>query len=131
MAERSEAQTAGKTAGKGKPPAKPPKPDSGPAAGSQQPEKPKATAGPRPYKVLRSFKGSELPEGYADAEVFVVVGEATAKTAKEARRAIAKEKVDEAELKTENGVELRAVAGNAFDAGVGRVKLKTEPVWED
>lgn len=95
---------------------------------------------PRDYVVFRELTFADFVEqvrkGQLDAEhgdvlVLLYLGTTDAKTAKEARRTVAKAKLDEAELKTEQGVPLRAIPKASAMAGRGIAKIRVEPVWED
>ncbi len=103
------------------------------AAQAPQPptEKP-ASSQPREYAVFREVPASELSTAeLGDLKVLVPLGVVAAKTAKEARRTIAKEKLNEDELRSEGGVPLRAITKSAASAGRGIAKLKVEPTWDD
>lgn len=94
-----------------------------------------ASSQPREYLVYREVP---VPADMAktlgvegESLVLVELGTAHAKTAKEARRTVAKAKLDEAELRTDTGVPLRAITRTAAEAGRGVARLKVEPTWAD
>lgn len=96
-----------------------------------------ASSQPREYVVYRELDITDLDTpalaaALGDAtSILVELGTAEAKTAKEARRTVAKDTLGEDELKTEAGVPLRAITKTAANAGRGVAKLKTEPTWAD
>lgn len=85
------------------------------------------------YRELKIEAGVELQGVRVPAGVVVLVpiGSTTAKTTKEARRAVAKAKLSEAELKTDDGVLLRAITKSAAEVGRGIARIKVEPTWDD
>lgn len=113
--------------------AAPPAPDDG---GKGEPATP-ASSQPREYVVFREVKiTADLATALnvpllSGAVVLAELGTVEAKTPKEARRTVAKAKLDEDELRTDNGVPLRAITKSAATAGRGVAKLKVEPTWDD
>lgn len=75
-----------------------------------------------------TISGHKAPEGSA---LLVELGRTEAKSAKEARRTVAKAELRTDELQTESGVQLRAITASAANAGRGIARLKVEPTWDD
>lgn len=108
------------------------------------PKEPAALAGKgnggsqaREYVVYRELKldgGDVTIDGHKVAEgatLLIELGTVEAKSAKEARRTVAKAELSTEELQTESGVTLRAITLSAAKAGRGIARLKVEPTWDD